>query len=144
MNAATQNRARRANAQKGFSLIEILIVVALIAGIMGLVATQVFGGRSRANVRLAESQLAGLAGKIENFEMDTGALPQRLEDLVTEPGNAKGWLGPYARQSDFSDPWNTPIEYRVPGEGAPFTLISYGDDKKPGGSGVDKDLSSAE
>ena len=132
MNTATHNRTRRANAQKGFSLIEILIVVALIAGIMGLVATQVFGGRSRANVKMAVAQLGGLAGKIENFEMDTGALPQRLEDLVTEPGNAKGWLGPYAKTSDFNDPWNTPIEYRVPGEGAPFTLISYGDDKKPG------------
>ena len=137
------NSNRRAGArQQGFSLIEILIVVALIAGIMGLVATQVFGGRSRANVKIAESQLTGLAGKIENFEMDTGALPQRLEDLLTEPGNAKGWLGPYAKAGDLKDPWNTPIEYRVPGEGAPFTLISLGDDKKPGGTGVDKDISS--
>jgi general secretion pathway protein G len=104
----------------------------------------VFGGRSRANVKIAESQLTGLAGKIENFEMDTGALPQRLDDLVSEPGNAKGWLGPYAKPGDLKDPWNTPIEYRVPGEGAPFALISYGDDKKPGGSGVDKDISSSD
>lgn len=138
----TSSKRRLGARQTGFSLIEILIVVALIAGIMGLVATQVFGGRSRANVRLAQTKLAGLAGKIESFEMDTGVLPQRLEDLVKEPGNAKGWLGPYAKEGDLKDPWNTPIEYRVPAEGAAFALISLGDDKKPGGTGVDKDLSS--
>jgi general secretion pathway protein G len=143
MNAYKQRRLGAAR-QAGFSLIEILIVVALIALIAGMVANQVFGGRSRANVKLAQSGIADLAGKIENYEMDTGALPERLEDLVKEPGNAKGWLGPYAKESSLKDPWNTPYEYRVPGEGAPFTIISYGDDKKPGGTGVDKDLSSAD
>lgn len=128
--------------QSGFSLIEILIVVALIALIAGMVANQVFGGRARANVKLAESGVADLAGKIENYEMDTGSLPDRLEDLVKEPGNAKGWLGPYAKESALRDPWNTPYDYRVPGEGARYAIISYGNDKKPGGSGVDKDINS--
>ena len=76
--------------------------------------------------------------------MDVGALPERLEDLVKEPGNAKGWLGPYAKEGALKDPWNTPYEYRVPGDGVPYAIISYGDDKKPGGTGVDKDLSSAD
>ncbi len=144
MQTNMQRRELKLARQGGFSLIEILIVVALIALIAGMVANQVFGGRARANVKLAQSGLADLAGKIENYEMDTGVLPERLEDLVKEPGNAKGWLGPYAKESALKDPWNTPYEYRVPGEGAPFTLISYGDDKKPGGTGVDKDLSSAD
>lgn len=130
--------------QRGFSLIEILIVVALIALIAGMVANQVFGGRSRANVKLATSGVADLAGKIENYEMDTGVLPERLEDLVKEPGNAKGWLGPYAKESSLRDPWNTPYEYKVPGDNAPFAVISYGDDKKPGGTGVDKDIASTD
>ena len=140
-----QRRSLRSAArtqQGGFSLIEILIVVALIALIAGMVANQVFGGRARANVKLATSGVADLSGKIEQFEMDTGALPQRLEDLVKEPGNAKGWLGPYAKEGSLRDPWNTPYEYRVPGEGAPYAVISYGDDKKPGGSGVDADINS--
>jgi general secretion pathway protein G len=143
MHTPQKSRPLRA-AQGGFSLIEILIVVALIALIAGMVANQVFGGRSRANVKLAQSDLASLAAKVEQFEMDTGVLPQRLEDLVKEPGNARGWLGPYAKESALRDPWNTPYEYRVPGDGAPFAIISYGDDKKPGGSGVDADLSSAD
>lgn len=137
-----QTRLPHRLAQRGFSLIEILIVVALIALIAGMVANQVFGGGSRAKVQLAKSGVADLSGKVEQFEMDTGALPQRLEDLVKEPGGAKGWLGPYAKESSLKDPWNTPYEYRVPGDGAPYVILSYGDDRKPGGSGVDKDLSS--
>jgi general secretion pathway protein G len=128
--------------QSGFSLIEILIVVALIALIAGMVANQVFGGQDRARVKLAVSGVADLSGKIEQFEMDVGSLPQRLEDLVKEPGNAKGWLGPYAKESALKDPWNTPYEYRVPGDGAPFAVISFGSDKKAGGSGVDADVNS--
>ena len=58
--------------------------------------------------------------------------------------NAKGWLGPYAKESALKDPWNTPYEYRVPGDGVPFVVISYGNDKKPGGTGVDRDVTSAE
>lgn len=143
MNAYKQ-RTLRAARQGGFSLIEILIVVALIALIAGMVANQVFGGKARANVKLAASGVADLAGKIENYEMDVGSLPERLEDLVKEPGNAKGWLGPYAKESALKDPWNTPYEYRVPGEGVPFVVISYGNDKKPGGTGVDGDISSAD
>ena len=128
--------------QGGFSLIEILIVVALIALIAGMVANQVFGGKVRANVKLAKSGVADLSAKVEQFEMDTGALPQSLNDLIKESGNIKGWLGPYAKEGSLRDPWNSPYEYRVPGEGAPFAIISYGDDKKPGGSGVDADISS--
>lgn len=138
----TKLRNARGARQSGFSLIEILIVVALIALIAGMVANQVFGGGARAKVKLAQSGVMSLAGKIEQFEMDTGTLPQSLQDLVREPGNARGWLGPYAKESELKDPWQTPYEYRVSVEGAPFAVISMGDDKKPGGSGVDADISS--
>jgi general secretion pathway protein G len=130
--------------QGGFSLIEILIVVALIALIAGMVANQVFGGADKARVKLALSGATDLAGKIEQYEMDTGSLPQSLTDLVSESGNVKGWLGPYTRESALKDPWNTPYDYRVPGEGAPFSVISYGSDRKAGGSGVDADISSSD
>lgn len=143
-NPMNMHSRRVRTAQGGFSLIEILIVVALIALIAGMVANQVFGGAAKAKVKLAQSDVTNLAGKIEQFEMDVGALPQRLEDLVKEPGNAKGWLGPYAKESALKDPWNTPYEYRVPGDGAPYVVISYGNDRKPGGTGVDGDISSAD
>ena len=136
-----RNRAVR-TAQGGFSLIEILIVVALIATIAGVVANQVFGGQDRAKVKIAQSQLASLAGKVEQFEMDTGSLPNSLNDLVTQSGSTKGWLGPYSKESELKDPWNTAIEMRVPGDNAPFALISMGADRKSGGSGVDADINS--
>lgn len=145
MNTMSRRSFRNASrhlAQSGFSLIEILIVVALIALIAGMVANQVFGGQERAKVKLATSGVADIAAKVEQFEMDTGALPQSLSDLVKESGNVKGWLGPYAKESALKDPWNTPYEYRVPGDGAPFAIISLGNDRKAGGSGVDADINS--
>lgn len=125
-------------AQSGFSLIEILIVVALIALIAGMVANQVFGGQDRAKVRMAQSQIAALAGKVSQFEMDTGEVPQRLDELVSASSNMKGWLGPYSKESELKDPWNTPFEYSASGRS--FTITSYGADRKPGGSGVDADI----
>jgi general secretion pathway protein G len=143
MNTMQRRRTLR-TAQGGFSLIEILIVVGLIALIAGMVARQVFGGRDTANFRIAKTQLTSLAADVEQFEMDTGSLPNNLQDLVKEPGNAKGWLGPYAKEAELKDPWNTPIEYKVPGKDGPFELVSLGADRKPGGSSTDADLSSSE
>lgn len=137
MNAHSRPLAR---AQFGFSLIEILIVVALIALIAGMVANQVFGGQDRAKVKMAQSQIAALSGKISEFENDVGQLPQRLEDLITSPGNSKGWLGPYSKEGELKDPWNSPFEYSQTGRS--FVITSYGADKKPGGTGVDADITS--
>lgn len=130
---------RASRGQAGFSLIEILIVVALIALIAGMVANQVFGGQDRAKVKMAQSQIAALAGKVSEYENDTGDLPQRLEDLVSSSSNAKGWLGPYSKESELKDPWNTPFEYSQSGRS--FVITSYGADRKPGGAGVDADIS---
>ncbi|NLW96038.1 MAG: type II secretion system major pseudopilin GspG [Xanthomonadaceae bacterium] len=126
--------------QRGFSLIEIILVVVLIGGIVAFAATRILGGGDRARVRLAEAQVQTLAEKVQQFEMDTGSLPATLEQLVVEPGGAVGWLGPYARPSELRDPWNTPFEYRVPGDGRPFDIVSYGADRKPGGTSVDADI----
>jgi general secretion pathway protein G len=126
--------------QTGFSLLEILIVVALIAFIGTMVARNVFGGSDRARARLAETQLTMLAGKIEQYELDVGALPQSLEDLVRQPGGSTSWLGPYAKADELKDPWQRPIEYRVPGAEGRFDLISLGSDGQPGGEGVNRDI----
>ena len=125
--------------QRGFSLIEIIIVVVLIAAIVAFAASRILGGSDRAKVNLAKSQLQTLAQKVQSYEMDTGMLPAELDDLVTDPG-AIGWLGPYARDPELNDPWNEPIRYTVPGETGPFGLSSLGADRQPGGSSVDADI----
>ncbi|NEK65137.1 MAG: type II secretion system protein GspG, partial [Xanthomonas perforans] len=89
---------------------------------------------------LAKSQIQTLAGKIENFQLDTGKLPSKLDDLVTQPGGSSGWLGPYAKPAELNDPWGHTIDYRAPGDGQPFDLISLGKDGRPGGSSYDADI----
>ena len=132
-------RPPRAARQRGFSLIEIIIVVVLIAAIVAFAASRILGGSDRAKVNLAKSQLQTLAQKVQSYEMDTGVLPAELDALVTDPG-APGWLGPYAKASELNDPWNEPVRYTVPGESGPFALLSLGADRQPGGSSVDADI----
>nr|WP_295381829.1 type II secretion system major pseudopilin GspG [Pseudoxanthomonas sp.] len=134
------SRLRSPASQSGFSLLEIIIVLILIGGIMALVGSRLLGGADRGKANLAKSQIQTLAGKVENYQLDTGSLPSRLDDLVTAPANAGGWLGPYAKPAELKDPWGHPIEYRAPGESQPFDLVSYGKDGKPGGESYDADI----
>ncbi|ATD68709.1 MULTISPECIES: type II secretion system major pseudopilin GspG [Luteimonas] len=127
-------------AQGGFSLIEIILVVVLIGGIVAFAATRILGGGDRARVNLAKAQVQTLAEKVHQYEMDTGTLPDALNDLVTQPGGASGWLGPYAKDAELRDPWNTPYEYSVPGNSQPFEIVSFGADRKPGGDSVNADI----
>ena len=125
-------------AQAGFSLIEIIIVVVLIGGIVAFAASRILGGGDRAKAKLAVSQVQTLAEKVQQYESDTGALPDALNQLVTS--DASGSLGPYAKTAELNDPWNHPFEYKVPGENKPFDLMSLGKDGKAGGTSVDADI----
>jgi general secretion pathway protein G len=126
--------------QRGMSLIEIIIVIVLIGLVLTVVGSRILGGSDRAKTNLAKSQLTTLAGKIEQFEMDTGRKPASLSELVTNAG-ATGWLGPYAKDAELKDPWNNAIQYTVPGEsGRPYDLVPLGADGQPGGDSVNADV----
>lgn len=126
--------------QRGMSLIEIIIVIVLIGAVLTFVGSRVLGGADRAKANLGKSQVQTLAGKVEQFQMDTGRLPNSLDELVTAPGNASGWLGPYAKEAELKDPWGNPVEYRTPGESGAFDLVVLGKDGKIGGSSYDSDI----
>lgn len=130
--------------QTGFTLIEILIVIAIIGVIGSILAARVFGNQGRAYYKLAQSDMQSLAAKIGSYQEDTGSLPNQLDDLVQAPGGVSGWLGPYAKAKELKDPWGTPYQYRVPGQNTPFDLISFGADKKSGGESLDADLNFSE
>lgn len=132
-------RSPGARAARGFTLIEIIIVIVLIGGILAVVGGKIMSNKDNANAKLARTALTSLAAQIGMYESDVGALPEDLNALVKSPGNADGWLGPYAKESDLVDPWKKPIEYRRAGDDS-YELISLGADKKPGGEGVDKDI----
>lgn len=124
---------------RGMSLIELMIVIVLIGSVLALITSRIMGGQDRANVRLAETQLVTLAGKVDQFRMDTGKLPDSLDQLVTSTG-ATNWLGPYARAEELKDPWGTAIEFKRPGANGPFELVSLGADAQAGGDSVNQDI----
>ncbi len=126
--------------QAGMSLLEIIIVIVLIGAVVTFVGTRVLGGQDRGKATLARAQIQTLAGKVENYQLDTGSLPSRLDDLVIQPGNVSGWLGPYAKPAELRDPWGHEIQYAVPGEAQAFDLVSRGRDGQAGGESVDADI----
>lgn len=126
---------------RGMTLIELIVVIALIATVVAVVGGKIIANKKRAEASLARTQLNSLAAQVDQYQSDVGAYPEALQQLVVAPGNADGWLGPYAKETDFKDPWHNPIEYRRPGDDeAPYKLVSLGADGKPGGDGVDKDI----
>jgi general secretion pathway protein G len=129
-----------AAAQRGFTLVEIMIVIVLIGLIASFVGAKILGASDNAKFHLAQTQVDTVATKIEMYQNDTGSLPPDLEALVKAPGGVSGWLGPYLHDKDLKDPWGHPLEYKVPGDGAAYDVISYGRDGKPGGDGVDADI----
>lgn len=145
---ASQKLVRRIAAPQragGFSLIEILVVIALIGIVATLVIQNVGTGFAGGQHKAAKSQIASVGMSIERYYIDNGSYPERLEDLVTKPANAANWNGPYAKQGQLNDPWGTPLEYRSPGEGGrDFDLVSLGKDKRAGGDGNNKDIASWE
>ena len=133
-------RARLAGPRsvQGFSLIEILVVMALIGIVIALVASRVGDGAVRGKVNATKIAIDSVSGKIETYALDNGNPPQRLEDLINNPGGeAENWNGPYAKEKDLKDPWNHDFIYRYPGDkGGDYDLYSYGPDGKEGGEGL--------
>jgi len=126
---------------RGFSLVEMIVVIFLIGGILALVSSKIFGTKERAEYKLAQTQMQTLTQKIDSFQQDVGSYPDSLDQLVTAPANSGGWLGPYAKAEELKDPWHNAIDYRRPGnDGKPYQLTSLGADGKPGGEGVNADL----
>jgi len=147
----TVNRNRKDNsghatavAMRGFTLVELLLVLVILALIGGLVLPGIIGKAESAKAKAAASQVSRLAMAVESYYLDTGSTPVNLEVLVTESGDVKGWNGPYVRASLLKDPWGREYEYRYPGDHGDFDLVSLGADGQPGGEGKNADLNNWE
>ena len=130
--------------QGGFTLVELLLVLVILALIAGLVLPGIIGKAEGAKVRATSSQISRLSMSVETFYLDTGTTPDSLEELVSEPGDVTGWNGPYVKNSLLKDPWGKVYQFRNPGEHGDFDIYSYGADGQQGGEGMNADITSWE
>ena len=113
----------------GFTLIEMMVVLVLIGVVMAIVGgTRVPEFPERASTRPASPQVHSLEMKVQAYVLDNGSTPQSLNDLVTRPGNAANWNGPYAKPADLKDPFGHPFQYKAPGDHGDFDIIFLGKD----------------
>lgn len=136
--------APRRKHNAGISLLEIMVVLAIIALVVGLAAPRVMDNFGRAKSQAAEVQMNGVKGALQLYYIDTGRYPSEAEGLmalIRKPSGTTSWQGPYLdRQEDIQDPWGRVIIYRSPGQEAPFDLSTYGRDGHPGGTKEDRDI----
>lgn len=146
--ALARARGRRkgvmATAKAGYSLMEILIVLAIMGLLVALVGPQLanmFGG---AQGKTATAQIRTLKEALETMNLDIGRYPTQEEGLtllIQAPGDGvANWNGPYLNKGLPSDPWKRPYIYAAPAEGAQPVISTLGKDGKPGGTGADEDI----
>ncbi|MES3036325.1 MAG: type II secretion system major pseudopilin GspG, partial [Bdellovibrionota bacterium] len=126
----------------GMTLMEIMIVLAILGAIFGLLAGRITGARDKAAMREAKIQMGQLTNALSMYYTDCGKYPGSLEGLKKQDGNCSNW-GPEAYyKNKLVDPWKHEFVYE--GSGGDFTLKSLGRDGKEGGDGYDKDINSEE
>ena len=123
----------------GFTLIEILVVMAIIGMLAVMVAPSIFNQQAGAQRDAALSQISALEAALDTYRLDVGQYPDSLEGLVENDSGRAAWNGPYLRREVPLDPWDN--EYVYDSDGRGFTLVSYGPDGERGGEGDDADIS---
>ena len=138
--------APKLSGQRGFTLVELLVVITIIALIMGIVGPRVLNYLTESKAKAAKIQIESFASALDLFFLDTGRYPQGSEGLaalVRRPGNIASWNGPYLKGGVVPpDPWGNPYVYRAPGQHGTYDILSYGSDGTEGGTGAAQDITS--
>ncbi len=137
--------ARRPPArQGGFTLVELLVVLAILGLIVALVTPQVLKYLSRARTDTARIEIQTLGNALDLYRLDMHRYPTQQEglaSLIEPPPGTEEWNGPYLKQKKMPlDPWGRPYIYRSPGEHGDYDLYTLGADGVPGGSGENQDI----
>ena len=143
MLSLSNKRKPPSHGSRGFTLLELLVVMVIIGLLAGYVGPKFFGQIGKSEVKVTRAQIDGLQKSLDQYRLDVGRYPsteQGLTVLVTKPGDEPRWAGPYLSKALPKDPWKNDYQYRSPGEHGEYDLLSYGRDGRPGGEGEDADL----
>lgn len=144
-NPSTEIAGKQRNATAGVSMIEVLIVLAIIGMIVALVAPRAIGYFGRAKGQAASIQINNIEGALQLMYIDIGRYPtegEGLSLLVEAPQQVKNWQGPYLDdEKGLTDPWGRTYLYRMPGTDRDFDIFTYGRDGQLGGAKEDADIS---
>ena len=130
---------QRKRNKKGFTLVELLLVLVILGVLAGIVVPRFAGQTERARETAAETQISAFKTSLSTYEVDMGSYPKGkdgLKDLVVAPRNAKNWRGPYLDKNEVpKDPWGNDYIYESPGKHNPnsYDLMSMGKDGRVGG-----------
>lgn len=134
-------------AEAGFTLVELLVVLVILALLAALVGPRVLGYLGQSRVKTARIQISAYQTALELYHLDLGRYPAQaegLEALSTRPtggaAGAEAWNGPYLTKSVAADPWGNPYRYETTPDGAGYRLSSLGADGKEGGEGDNADI----
>lgn len=137
----------RSHSQRGFTLLEMLVVMVIIGLLAGLVGPRIFGKVDNSKVQTAQVQIKMIESGLQIMRLDIGEIPASetaLKWLVAAPEDANVaplWKGPYMDGQLPVDPWNNAYKITVPGlNGKPFSVVSYGADGQLGGEGLNADI----
>jgi general secretion pathway protein G len=135
---------QRSGIQRGFTLLELLVVMVIIGLLVGYVGPRYFAQIGKSEVKAALAQIDGLEKAVEQYRLDVGKFPsneQGLNALFVRPATEPRWQGPYLKKIPPPDPWGNPYVYRTPTANGDFEIISLGKDGAPGGEGEAADIS---
>lgn len=128
---------------RGFTLLELLVVMVIIGLLAGYVGPRYFAQVGKSEIKAARAQIDSLDKALDQFRLDTGHYPsmeQGLAALVARPANEPRWEGPYLKKNVPLDPWGNAYVFKSPGDHNEYDLLSYGKDGQPGGTGEAEDI----
>lgn len=132
---------------RGFTLLELLVVMVIIGLLVGYVAPMYFKQVGKSEVKVARAQIEAFGKALDQYRLDSGHYPtteQGLQALITKPADETRWDGPYLKKGVPLDPWGSAYIYKRPGTKGEYDIISLGKDGAPGGTGEDADIGSWE
>lgn len=144
---ATNVSHRVPEAEQGLTLVEMIVVLAIIALIVALIVPNIIGRPDQARVTVAQADLKSISAALKMYRLDNGDYPSTSQGLAALVSKPSGEPAPrnYAAGAYLDklpvDPWGNPYAYASPGaSGTGFDLTSNGKDGKPGGEGLDADI----